>query len=64
MNPENNKGIPARIISVHKGRFGIVSEYGEGFAQLKGKEYYYDGDTFPTVGDFVIIDYNKYGTAV
>ena len=61
MNPENNKGIPARIISVHKGRFGIVSEYGEGFAQLKGKEYYYDGDTFPTVGDFVIIDYNKYG---
>ena len=24
-------GTPARIISVQKGRFGIVSEYGEGF---------------------------------
>ena len=54
---EGRNGTPARIISVHKGRFGIVSEYGEGFAQLKSKEYYYDGEAFPTVGDFVLIDW-------
>ena len=54
-------GTPARITAVHKGRFGIVSDFGEGFAQLKGKEYYYEGELFPTVGDFVLIDYNKDG---
>ena len=54
-------GTPARITAVHKGRFGIVSDFGEGFAQLKGKEYYYESEIFPTVGDFVLIDYNKDG---
>ena len=54
---ESRSGVPARVISVHKGRFGIVSGYGEGYAQLKSKEYYYDGEDFPTVGDFVLIDY-------
>ena len=54
-------GTPARITAVHKGRFGIVSDFGEGFAQLKGKEYYYESELFPTVGDFVLIDHNKDG---
>ncbi len=53
--------IPARIIAVHRGRYGIVSEYGEGSAQLKSREYYYEGETFPTVGDFVLIDHNTEG---
>ena len=57
----NTGGIPARITAVHKGRFGIVSEYGEGYAQLKSKEYYYDGEDFPTVGDFVMLDYVENG---
>ena len=38
-----------------------MSDFGEGFAQLKGKQYYFEGETFPTVGDFVLIDYNKDG---
>lgn len=54
---DSRTGTPARIISVHKGRFGIVSEHGEGYARLKSKEYYYEGENFPTVGDFVLIDY-------
>ena len=54
-------GTPARITAVHKGRYGIVSDLGEGFARLKGKEFYYDGAAFPTVGDFVLIDFNKDG---
>ncbi len=59
--PDDKSGTPARIISAHKGRFGIVSQYGEGFAQLKSKEYYYEGEVFPTVGDFVLIDYIENG---
>ncbi len=58
---KNTSGIPARITAVHKGRFGIVSEFGEGYAQLKSKEYYYEGEDFPTVGDYVMIDYNENG---
>ena len=54
-------GTPARITAVHKGRFGIVSDCGEGYAQLKGKEFYYEDAVFPTVGDFVLINYNKDG---
>lgn len=56
-----NGAVPARVTAVHKGRYGIVSEHGEGTAQLKGKEYYFEGETFPTVGDFVLIDYVKNG---
>lgn len=59
--PESKSGIPARVTAVHKGRFGIVSDYGEGYATLKSKEYYYKGEAFPTVGDFVLIDYAEQG---
>ena len=58
---ENISGTPARIPAVHKGRFGIVSDYGEGYAVLKGREYYHEGESFPTVGDFVLIEYNPDG---
>ncbi len=61
INYGNDGAVPARITAVHRGRYSIVSEFGEGSAQLKGKEYYFDGETFPTVGDFVLIDYNKDG---
>jgi ribosome biogenesis GTPase len=61
MNTENKSGIPARVISVHKGRFGIVSDFGEGYAKLKSKEYFYEDEAFPTVGDFVLIDYVEDG---
>lgn len=36
-----------------------MSDFGEGYAQLKGKEYYHENEMFPTVGDFVLIGYNK-----
>lgn len=58
---ERTNAVPARITAVHKGRFGIVSDYGEGYARLKSKEYYYEGKAFPTVGDFVLIDYVEDG---
>ncbi len=59
--PVHTSGIPARITAVHKGRFRFVSDVGEGYAQLKSKEYYYERATFPTVGDFVLIDYVESG---
>lgn len=61
LNTENKNGTPARVTSVHKGRFGIVSDFGEGYAQLKAKEYFYENEEFPTVGDFVLIDYVEDG---
>lgn len=59
--PQNYCGIPARVISVHKERYGIVCCKGEGFARLKSSEYYYESQVFPTVGDFVLIDYVENG---
>ena len=51
----------ARITAVHKERYAIVSELGEGYARLKSSRYYIGGEEFPTVGDFVRILYNESG---
>lgn len=57
-----SKGIPARIIAVHKERYSIICEFGEIFAKLKTSIYYNDKiQEFPTVGDFVMIDFNSSG---
>ena len=56
-NYEDLPGIPARVTAVHKERYGIVCEYGETFARLKTREYYVDGEVFPTTGDYVMINY-------
>lgn len=61
INSNETIGTPARITAVHKGRFAIVSDFGDGYAQLKGKEYYYGNEVFPTVGDFVLINHNSSG---
>ncbi len=61
INSNETIGTPARITAVHKGRFAIVSDFGDGYAQLKGKEYYYGNEVFPTVDDFVLIDHNSSG---
>jgi len=55
---ENEKGIPGRIIAVHKGRYELVCEYGSIFAMLKSSIYYGNGsEEFPTTGDFVLINH-------
>ena len=61
MLPEDAKGIPARITAVHKERYALVCEHGEGFGRLKTKEYYVCSEDFPTTGDFVLISYNPNG---
>lgn len=54
-------GMPARITAQHKERYEIVCPRGFGFARLKTKEYYVGEETFPTVGDYVMIDWIENG---
>ena len=56
-NFENYPGIPARVTAVHKERYEIVCEHGVTHARLKTREYYVDGQEFPTAGDFVMVNY-------
>ena len=53
--PENAQGLPARITAVHRGRFALISEVGEGYGKLKSAEYDSGLEEYPTVGDFVLI---------
>ena len=47
---------PARVTSVHRERYGVISEDGEGFARLKSAVYHNDRSAvYPTVGDFVLL---------
>lgn len=50
INSNETIGTPARITAVHKGRFAIVSDFGDGYAQLKGillrKRGFSDGGRF------------------
>lgn len=54
---ENLPGIPARVTAVHKERYEIVCEHGITHARLKTREYFCEAQVFPTVGDFVMINY-------
>lgn len=58
---ESTPGVTARITAVHKERYALVSEYGEGYGRLKTKEYFGGCEEFPTTGDFVLINYNPSG---
>lgn len=52
-----SQGIPARVTAVHKDRLAVVSEYGEGYARVKNASYYDGREAYPTVGDFVAMEY-------
>ena len=60
-NTDQLPGIPARITAQHKERYEIVSQHGTGWARLKTKEYYAGTELFPTVGDYVMVDYIENG---
>jgi len=60
--PEYGDGTPARVTAVHRDRYELVCPYGECSGRLKPGVYYTAGDeTFPTTGDFVLIDYHSDG---
>ncbi len=60
-NSVNEKYTPARITAVHRERFEIVCDYGKTYARLKTGEYYEGDETYPTTGDFVLIDHVQDG---
>ena len=54
--------VPARVIAVHKERYELVCDLGQTFGRLKSSVYYAGGnESFPTVGDFVMIEHNASG---
>lgn len=57
--------IIARIIATHKDRYEIVCDNGRGLAKIK-RGCYYDNpnSVYPTTGDFVFIEWNKYGDSM
>ncbi len=54
---------PARVTAEHRERYALVGEQGAFFGKLKKAEYFGENaaETFPTVGDFVLIDHNETG---
>ncbi len=62
MPEEDIKGIPARVTAVYKERYELICEYGQAFGRLKASIYYNEQyESFPTTGDFVLIQYNLSG---
>jgi len=62
MMPEKVSGTPARIMAVHKERYELICEHGQVFGRLKASIYFGEGnESFPTTGDFVLIQYNRSG---
>ncbi len=55
--------IPARIISIQKETYKLISVCGENNGKLKGSVFYQDNElkTYPAVGDFVLIKANSQG---
>lgn len=59
--PENAAGIPARVTAVHRDRYEVVCDAGTGFARLKAGVYRTGEASFPTTGDFVLLDWQGNG---
>ena len=55
--------VRAQVSAVHRDLFKVICEYGERDANLKSSIYFNEVqlETFPTVGDFVEIEYNDNG---
>ena len=64
-NKIENNIIKAQVVAVHRELFKVACEYGEKDAILKSSIYFNEVqvETFPTVGDFVEIEYNKDGVS-
>ena len=59
--PQDARGIPARITAVRRGCFEIVCDRGAGLARLAADARREDGETGPTAGDFVLLDWREDG---
>lgn len=62
--PNDITGIPARVTAVHKERYQLICEHGEIHGRLKTKAYYAGSESFPTTGDFVMIQFIETGDSL
>lgn len=55
--------VVARVTEVHREQLKIVSDHGETNAKLKSAHFYKEGtnNTYPAVGDFVLVKHNPQG---
>ncbi|MDR0314007.1 MAG: ribosome small subunit-dependent GTPase A, partial [Treponema sp.] len=62
----NSDLIPARVIERRRELYKVICEHGEAGTELKGSFYHQmtDEDKFPSVGDFVLIQYNHQGSSL
>lgn len=60
---DNN--LVARVITTYKDRYEVICNIGKVFARLK-KSSFYDNEqaVYPTVGDFVLIEFNELGDSL
>lgn len=56
----------ARVLTQEKGRYRIIAEQGEKWAEVSGRFHYeaVSPSELPAVGDFVMVDWNEQGNAV
>ncbi len=64
MLPEDVKGLPARVTAVHRERYELICGCGTVYGKLKSSIYYEQGEIFPTVGDFVLLQYERDGDSL
>ena len=64
MLPENAGGLPARVTAVHRERYELICRHGTIFGKLKTAVYYGQGEEFPTVGDYVLLQYQPIGDSL
>ena len=58
-------GIPARIITTYRDRYEIICNKGKTYARLKKSSYYDNPNSiYPTIGDFVLVDWNDAGDSL
>lgn len=57
---DGTAGLPARVTAVYRDRYEVVCDAGNGSARLKTGQYR-SGESFPTTGDFVLLDWQQQG---
>lgn len=59
---ESKADIVARIVTTYRDRYEVVCNKGRTYARLKKGTYYDNPDAiYPTIGDFVLINWNDMG---
>ncbi len=56
-------GMPARVVAAHRGAVEVICPEGQVWAKLKGSAVR-EGESYPAVGDYVVMRYNPSGESL